>query len=58
MKCFYIQGLEGLSDDQGCCEPYAANYEISRRLARGEQLTEENIEWIARRYNCRVVWEG
>lgn len=58
MKCFYIQGLEGLSDDQGCSEPFAADYEISRRLARGDQLTEEDIEQIARMFLCRVVWEG
>lgn len=52
-----ILGLEGLSDDFGCCEPYTAAEEIRRRLAAGKQLTEQDIEAIARMYGCRVKWE-
>lgn len=58
MRSWTILGLEGLSDDFGCCEPYAAAEEIRRRLAAGEQLTERDIEAIARMFGCRVKWEG
>lgn len=58
MRNWMIVGLEGLSDDFGCCEPYTAAEEIRRRLAAGEQLAERDIEAIARMYGCRVKWEG
>lgn len=57
MRNWTIIGLEGLSDDWGCCEPYTAAEEIRRRLAAGEQLTEQDIEDIARMCGCRVKWE-
>lgn len=58
MRSWTILGLEGLSDDFGCCAPYTAAEEIRRRSASGEQLTERDIEAIARIYGCRVKWEG
>lgn len=57
MRSWAILGLEGLSDDFGYCEPYTAAEEIRRRLAAGMQLTEQDIEAIARMYGCRVKWE-
>lgn len=57
MRSWAILGLEGLSDDFGYCEPYTAAEEIRRRLAAGMQLTEQDIEGIARMYGCRVKWE-
>lgn len=57
MRSWTILGLEGLSDDFGCCEPYTAAEEIRRRLAAGVQLTEQDIVGIARMYGCRVKWE-
>lgn len=57
MRKWTILGFEGLSDDFGCCEPYTAAAEIRRRLAAGEQLSEQGIEAIARMYGCRVKWE-
>lgn len=57
MRNWTIIGLEGLSDDWGCCEPYTAAEEIRRRLAAGKYLTEQDIEAIARMYGCRVKWE-
>lgn len=57
MRKWTILGFEGLSDDFGCCEPYTAAEEIHRRLAAGEQLSEQGIEAIARMYGCRVKWE-
>lgn len=56
MKSFYVKGLEGLCDDWGCSEPFTAYDVIRRRLDAGEQLSEEDIEEIARRFNCRIVW--
>ena len=57
MRKWTIVGLEGLCDDWGWCEPYSAADEIRRRQAKGEQLTEQEIEDIARKYHCRVEWE-
>lgn len=57
MRNWTIIGLEGFSDDWGCCEPYTAAEEIRRRLAAGEQLTEQDIEAIARMCGCRVKWK-
>lgn len=57
MRKWTILGFEGFSDDFGCCEPYTAAEEIRRRLVAGEQLTERDIEAIARMYGCRVKWE-
>lgn len=57
MRSWTILGLEGLSDDFGSCEPYTAAEEIRRRLAAGVQLTEQDVEGIARMYGCRVKWE-
>lgn len=57
MRSWTILGLEGLSDDFGCCEPYTAAEEIRRRLAAGVQLTEQDVESIARKYHCRVEWK-
>ena len=51
-----IVGLEGLSDDWGCCEPDAAGEVIRRRQAKGEDLSEEDVERIARNFGCRVQW--
>lgn len=57
MRSWTVLGLEGLSDDFGCCEPYTAAEEIRRRLAAGESLAERDIEDIARKYHCRVEWK-
>lgn len=56
MKSFYVKGLESLCDDWGCSEPFAAYDVIQGRMDSGEQLSEEDIEEIARRFNCRIVW--
>ena len=58
MRSWTILGMEGLSDDFGCCEPCTAAEEIRRRLAKGETLSEQDIEAVARMYGCRVKWEG
>lgn len=55
MRRYEIHGLEGLCDDNGWCEPYAAG-EAIRNLSRKEELSEEEVERIARNYHCRVVW--
>lgn len=58
MRNWTILGLEGLSDDWGWSEPYAAADTIRRRQAAGENLTEQDIEKIAQQFGCRVEWEG
>lgn len=55
MRRYEIYGLEGLCDDWGYSEPYAAG-EAIRSLSRKQELTEEEVERIARNYHCRVVW--
>ena len=57
MRSWTILGLEGLSDESGLCELYTAAEVIRRGLAAGGQLTEQDIEGIARMYGCRVKWE-
>ena len=56
MRKWTIVGLEGLSDDWGCCEPDAAGEVIRRRQAKGEDLSEEDVERFARNFGCRVQW--
>lgn len=51
-----IHGREGFSDDWGCCEPWTAGEVIRKRQARGEDLSEADIERIARNYGCWVQW--
>lgn len=58
MRKWTIVGLEGLCDDWGFCEPDAAADAIRRRVAAGEDLTEADVDRIARNFNCRVKWEG
>lgn len=57
MRKWTIVGLEGLCDDWGWCEPDAAANAIRLRKAAGEELTEQDVEEIARRFHCRVKWE-
>ena len=57
MRKWTIVGLEGLCGDFGYCEPFEAGEAIRRRQRSGEELTEQDVEAIARRYKCRVVWE-
>ena len=57
MREWTIVGREGLCDDWGWCEPDAAAAAIRQRQAAGEELTEEDVERIARLCNCRVRWE-
>ena len=57
MRKWTIYGLEGLCDDNGYCEPYTAADEIRRRIALGKEVTEEDVERIARIYHCKVKWE-
>lgn len=52
MRRYEIHGLEGLCDDWGYSEPYAAGEALSRK----QELSEEEVERIARNYHCRVVW--
>lgn len=56
MRTWTIVGMEGLCDDWGFCEPYTAADIIRKKQAAGE-MTEAEVEAIARRFNCRVVWE-
>lgn len=56
MQQWMIVGLEGLSDDCGISEPYLAAEVIRSRLAAG-QLSERDIEDIARKFYCRVEWQ-
>lgn len=55
MRRYEIWGLEGLCDDCGYCEPYAAG-EAIRNLSAKQELSEEEVERIARNYHCRVKW--
>ena len=48
--------MEGLCDDWGFCEPDAAANAIRSRVAKGEVLSESQIEDIAHRFHCRVKW--
>ncbi len=57
MRKWTIMGFEGLSDDWGWSEPHAAADAIRRRQAAGEELTEQDVEEVARRFHCRVKWE-
>ena len=50
MKSFYVKGLESLCDDWGCSEEFAV------ALFENKKLSEEDIEEIARRFNCYIVW--
>lgn len=56
-RSWTIVGMEGLCDDWGFCEPDAAANAIRAKIAKGEELTEDQIEEIARRFHCRVKWE-
>lgn len=56
-RSWTIVGLEGLCDDFGFCEPDAAAHAIRSRIAKGEDLSETQIEEIANRFHCRVKWE-
>lgn len=56
-KTWIIHGREGYCGDFGCCEPYAAGEAIRRRQAKGEELTKEDIERIARNFGCWVEWK-
>lgn len=57
MRKWTIIGLEGLSDDFGLCSPDCAAEVIRSRRAKGEELTERDIEDIANRFYCRVEWQ-
>lgn len=56
-KTWIIHGREGYCGDFGCCEPDAAGEAIRRRQAKGEVLTKEDIERIARNFGCWVEWK-
>lgn len=56
MRKWSIIGLDGLCDDQGISEPYWAAEVIRSRCAKGEELTERDIEDIAHKFFCRVEW--
>ena len=56
MRQWTIIGLEGLSDDFGISEPYWAAKVIRSRLVAGQSLSEQDIEDIASKFNCRVEW--
>lgn len=51
-KTWIIHGREGYCGDFGCCEPDAAGEAIRRRQTKGEVLTKEDIERIARNFGC------
>ena len=57
MRKWTIVGLEGLCDDWGYCEPYNAAEAIRSRQAK-EDLTESEVEEIAKNFNCRVCWDS
>ena len=56
MRQWTIIGLEGLSDDFGISEPYWVAEVIRSRLVAGQSLSEQDIEDIASKFNCRVEW--
>lgn len=46
----------GPCDDNGWSEPYTAGEDIRRYCEAHPEATEADVERIARRYHCTVVW--